>query len=76
MKIETYKEVYHNLMNHSTVPKALQNKPFEVFFVPIIEDNLPKEKPKNMPNPLLKGVGVMHDDLIAPTTDIDDWELD
>lgn len=74
MKIETYKEVYYQPIRQISVPQALQNQPFEVFFVPIVRDDLPKSK--NSPNPLLKGLGVMHDDLIAPTTNADDWELD
>ena len=35
-----------------------------------------KPKAKHKPNPLLKGLGIRYDDLIAPTTNSEDWELD
>lgn len=73
--MQTYQTIYRTPVSQIAVPEQFRMGNFEVFFKEIPADNTPK-KAKNMPNPLLKGVGIMHDDLIAPTTDIEDWELD
>lgn len=73
--MQTYQAIYRMPVNQITVPEQFRMGNFEVLFKEIPADN-PPTKAKNMPNPLLKGVGIMHDDLIAPTADIDDWELD
>lgn len=73
--MQTYQAIYRTPVNQIVVPEQFRMGNFEVLFKEIPAENTAK-KPKNMPNPLLKGVGIMHDDLIAPTTDVDDWELD
>lgn len=75
MQIQVYKETYHQPVSHIDVPKALQNQAFEVIFMPI----LPKISAENatrkrQPNPLLKGLVTIHDDM-SPIDD-NDWELD
>ena len=76
MKLETYKEVYRQPISHIKVPKELQNQPFEVLFVPITISDETKANVniiKNKPNPLLKGLATIYDD-ISPLDN--DWELD
>lgn len=64
---------YHNPVSQVPVPAQFREGNFKVSFSKLPQEN-PKSKRKL--NPALNGLGIMHDDLIAPTTDIEDWELD
>lgn len=76
MQIQIYKETYHQPVSHIDVPKDLQNQAFEVLFMPLSKSNNAPPKKINQPNPALKGLMTLNDDLIQPTTDSQDWELD
>lgn len=77
MKVESYKQTYHNPISQIPVPAefAVMGN-FDVIFIKRETEQNERPKPKRKANPALKGLGIMHDDLIAPTTDISDWELD
>lgn len=75
MQIQVYKEVYHQPVSHIDVPKDLQHQAFEVFFMPIASTAFTdKSSRKRQPNPALKGLVTIHDD-ISPIDD-NKWELD
>lgn len=76
MQIQVYKETYHQPVSHIDVPKDLQNQAFEVIFMPLSKTNNIQAKKINQPNPALKGLMTLNDDLTKPTTNIEDWELD
>lgn len=40
------------------------------------KENQNKPKAKRKPHPLLKGAGKINGDIMSPTKDIEDWELD
>lgn len=73
--IQTYQAIYRTPVNQIAVPEQFRMGNFEVVFKEIPADNAVK-KAKNTPNPLLRGLMTFNDDLIAPTTDIEDWECD
>lgn len=77
MKVIAYKFNYPKNIKEIPVPAefaVLGN--FDVIFIKRETEQNEQPKPKRKANPALKGLGIMHDDLIAPTTDINDWELD
>ena len=76
MKVETYKQTYHSPISQIPVPAEFQMGNFEVIFMKKTEEIQDTPKAKRKPNPALKGLMTLNDDLIAPTTDIEDWELD
>ncbi|UYZ71620.1 hypothetical protein [Moraxella bovis] len=75
MKIETYKETYRSSVVQIPVPAEFQMGDFEVSFTKITTPTEPT-KLKNQPNPALKGLMTFYGDIMSPTTDIEDWELD
>lgn len=76
MKVETYKETYRSPVVQIPVPAEFQMGNFDVIFMKKTEEILDKPKAKRKPHPLLKGVGKINGDIMSPTTDIEDWELD
>ncbi len=76
MEIKTYKEIYNEPVKQIAVPAEFQMGQFEVLFMKKMPEPQNKPKAKRQPNPLLRGLGVRHDELIAPTTKSEDWELD
>lgn len=76
MKVETYKETYHNPISQIPVPDEFKMGNFDVIFMKKTAETPETPKAKRKPNPALKGLMTLNDDLIAPTTNIEDWELD
>ena len=76
MEVKTYKGIYNEPVKQIAVPAEFQMGHFEVLFIKKMPELQDKPKAKHKPNPLLKGLGIRYDDLIAPTTNSGDWELD
>lgn len=73
MKVETYKETYHNPVSQIPVPVDFQMGNFDVIFMKKTSEFNNNPKPKRKPNPLLQGSVTIIDD-ITPLDN--DWELD
>lgn len=74
MKVETYKQTYHNPVAQIPVPAefALMGN-FDVIFIKRETEQNEQPKPKRKANPLLQGSVKIIDD----STPLDnDWELD
>lgn len=63
------------LVNYLSCVYEFQMGDFEVSFTKITTPTEPT-KLKNQPNPALKGLMTFYGDIMSPTTDIEDWELD
>lgn len=73
MKIETYKETYHNPVTQIPVPEDFRMGNFDVIFMKKTAEPIQTPKPKRKANPLLQSSVKIIDD----STPLDNnWELD
>lgn len=74
MKVESYKQTYHNPISQIPVPAELAVMGnFDVIFIKRETEQNERSKPKRKANPLLQGSVKIIDD----STPLDnDWELD